>query len=77
MKRPSPSSLPSPCGLPARSPARAVASALAIAALVASLGVAAPATAQDIRIAHISDQTGPLEAYAKQTQIGLMIRMPS
>ncbi|HZH05089.1 MAG TPA: substrate-binding domain-containing protein, partial [Lautropia sp.] len=34
---------------------------------------AAPAAAQDIRIAHISDQTGALEAYAKQTHIGLMM----
>jgi branched-chain amino acid transport system substrate-binding protein len=29
--------------------------------------------AKDIRIAHVYDKTGPLEAYAKQTQIGLMM----
>ena len=27
----------------------------------------------EIRIAHIYDNTGPLEAYAKQTQVGLMM----
>ena len=45
---------------------------LALTSLV-GLGAPAPAFAKDIRIAHISDQTGPLEAYAKQTQIGLML----
>ena len=29
--------------------------------------------AQDIRIAHVYDKTGPLEAYAKQTQTGLLM----
>jgi branched-chain amino acid transport system substrate-binding protein len=29
--------------------------------------------AKDIRIAHVYDKTGPLEAYAKQTQVGLMM----
>ena len=29
--------------------------------------------AEDIRIAHVHDSTGPLEAYAKQSQIGLMM----
>jgi branched-chain amino acid transport system substrate-binding protein len=29
--------------------------------------------AQDIKIAHVYDKTGPLEAYAKQTQAGLML----
>lgn len=29
--------------------------------------------AKDIRIAHVYDKTGPLEAYAKQTQAGLMM----
>ena len=38
------------------------------AALFASL-----AQAQDIKIAHVYDKTGPLEAYAKQTQTGLMM----
>jgi branched-chain amino acid transport system substrate-binding protein len=31
------------------------------------------AWAQDIKIAHVYDKTGPLEAYAKQTQTGLMM----
>jgi branched-chain amino acid transport system substrate-binding protein len=31
------------------------------------------ALAQDIRIAHVYDKTGPLEAYAKQTQTGLLM----
>jgi branched-chain amino acid transport system substrate-binding protein len=38
-----------------------------------SLTVLSLASAQDIRIAHVYDKTGPLEAYAKQTQIGLMM----
>src|SRR3954469_12724661 len=28
---------------------------------------------KEIRIAHVYDKTGPLEAYAKQTQVGLMM----
>ena len=40
----------------------------------AMLAVAsALAFAQDIKIAHVYDKTGPLEAYAKQTQAGLMM----
>ncbi|HTQ76814.1 MAG TPA: substrate-binding domain-containing protein [Burkholderiales bacterium] len=42
---------------------------LAAAALVA----AAPAIAQDIKIAHVYGKTGPLEAYAKQSHTGLML----
>ncbi|MFN4101279.1 MAG: ABC transporter substrate-binding protein, partial [Pararhodobacter sp.] len=41
------------------------------AALVAL--ATAPAMADDIRIAHIYDRTGALEAYAAQSQIGLMM----
>jgi branched-chain amino acid transport system substrate-binding protein len=44
--------------------------------LIAALAVvccAAPLQAKDIRIAHVYDKTGPLEAYAKQTQTGLMM----
>jgi branched-chain amino acid transport system substrate-binding protein len=41
------------------------------AALLAA--ASAFAGAQDIKIALISDKTGPLEAYAKQTQTGLML----
>ena len=44
-----------------------VAGALALAA-GAALG-----QAKEIRIAHVYDKTGPLEAYAKQTQAGLMM----
>ena len=38
--------------------------------LVLAAGVAA---AQDIKIAHVYDKTGPLEAYAKQSSAGLML----
>jgi branched-chain amino acid transport system substrate-binding protein len=38
-----------------------------------SLTVAGVAIAQDIRIAHVYDKSGPLEAYARQTQTGLMM----
>ncbi len=44
--------------------------------LIAALAVlccAAPLHAKDIRIAHVYDKTGPLEAYAKQTQTGLLM----
>jgi branched-chain amino acid transport system substrate-binding protein len=61
-----------PPSLPASRPSKAL-GAVAAATLAATLGIAAPALAQDIRIAHISDQTGPLEAYAKQTQTGLIM----
>jgi branched-chain amino acid transport system substrate-binding protein len=46
--------------------------AAAVAALVVSLPVAAQ-NRNEIRIAHIYSKTGPLEAYAKQTQTGLMM----
>jgi branched-chain amino acid transport system substrate-binding protein len=36
-------------------------------------GATSLAVAQDIKIAHVYDKTGPLEAYAKQTQAGLMM----
>ena len=36
-------------------------------------GAASLAFAQDIKIAHVYDKTGALEAYAKQTQAGLML----
>ena len=47
-----------------------------LAALAASLLIALPAAAQpkgEIRIAHVYSKTGPLEAYGKQTQTGLMM----
>ena len=43
---------------------------LAAATLAGATGLA---FAQDIRIAHIYGKTGPFEAYAKQTQAGLML----
>jgi branched-chain amino acid transport system substrate-binding protein len=43
---------------------------IAAAAALLACGVAG---AKDIRIAHVYDKTGPLEAYAKQTQTGLMM----
>ena len=43
-------------------------------AMAAALAMAAGfAAAQDIRIAHVYDKTGPLEAYAKQSSAGLML----
>ncbi|HEY6966218.1 MAG TPA: substrate-binding domain-containing protein [Burkholderiales bacterium] len=42
-------------------------------AAAALAGAASLAAAQDIKIAHVYDKTGPLEAYAKQTQAGLML----
>ncbi|RDK10627.1 substrate-binding domain-containing protein [Cupriavidus lacunae] len=48
---------------------------LAVRALVVAAGLLATgaALAKDIRIAHVYDKTGALEAYAKQTQTGLMM----
>ncbi|WP_444632896.1 substrate-binding domain-containing protein [Cupriavidus oxalaticus] len=48
---------------------------LAARALVMAAGLLASgaALAKDIRIAHVYDKTGALEAYAKQTQTGLMM----
>jgi branched-chain amino acid transport system substrate-binding protein len=40
---------------------------------MALLFCAASLQAKDIRIAHVYDKTGPLEAYAKQTQAGLLM----
>ena len=42
-------------------------------AAAALLCCAASLQAKDIKIAHVYDKTGPLEAYAKQTQTGLMM----
>lgn len=44
---------------------------IAILAGVAAALAAAPASAQDLKIALIHGKTGPLEAYAKQTENGL------
>jgi branched-chain amino acid transport system substrate-binding protein len=45
---------------------------IAALSLAAAAG-AALGQAKEIRIAHVYDKTGPLEAYAKQTQAGLMM----
>jgi branched-chain amino acid transport system substrate-binding protein len=49
--------------------------ALAMLAATAALGLGAPARAEtnDIVIAHVYSKTGPLEAYGKQTQTGLLM----
>ncbi len=41
--------------------------------VMACAAVAAHAQSGEIRIAHVYDKTGPLEAYAKQTHVGLMM----
>ncbi len=50
----------------------------AIAALLSAAAVMAPVSAaraqsSEIRIAHVYSKTGPLEAYGKQTQVGLIM----
>jgi branched-chain amino acid transport system substrate-binding protein len=46
---------------------------LTVTAALAGLGIASAAAAQDIKIALIAGKTGPLEAYAKQTETGFMM----
>ena len=46
---------------------------IALAALAATLAAPAFGQSGEIRIAHIYSKTGPLEAYGKQTQTGLMM----
>jgi branched-chain amino acid transport system substrate-binding protein len=48
---------------------------VALATIAGASALTTPVWAQsnDIRIAHISSKTGPLEAYGKQTQTGLMM----
>lgn len=46
---------------------------LVVAAALAVTAGAAMAQGKEIKIAHVYDKTGPLEAYAKQTQAGLMM----
>jgi len=50
---------------------RAVLLAAALALL--SIAVARAAADNEIRIAHVYSRTGPLEAYGKQTQVGLLL----
>ena len=47
--------------------------ALAVVAAVAASPAALAQAKNEIRIAHVYSKTGPLEAYAKQTQTGLML----
>ncbi len=49
------------------------ASRMLFAAALASAANLALAQSKEIRIAHVYDKTGPLEAYAKQTHAGLMM----
>jgi len=44
-----------------------------LCSFLAALTLGSGLAAQDIKIAHICDKTGVLEAYAKQTQVGLMM----
>ena len=56
--------------------AGALSGALFASLAVAAFAVPSPAAAQgkgEIRIAHVYSKTGPLEAYGKQTQTGLMM----
>jgi branched-chain amino acid transport system substrate-binding protein len=46
---------------------------LSLAALAFMTVPLAFAQGKDIKIAHIYSKTGPLEAYGKQTQVGLMM----
>ncbi len=46
---------------------------LIFAAATALAAVCSGALAQDIKLAHVYDKTGPLEAYAKQSHIGFMM----
>ena len=50
---------------------------IALAALSATVSAGFPGAAlaqgKDIKIAHVYSKTGPLEAYAKQTHVGLMM----
>ena len=48
-------------------------SLIALAALATTVTVPALAQSGDIKIAHVYSKTGPLEAYGKQTQAGLMM----
>ena len=46
---------------------------IALAALATTLAAPAFGQSGEIRIAHVYSKTGPLEAYGKQTQTGLMM----
>lgn len=51
----------------------AIRAAALVASLLAAGALTGGAQAKDIKIAHVYDKTGALEAYAKQTQTGLMM----
>jgi branched-chain amino acid transport system substrate-binding protein len=57
---------------PSSNPRRAVLGALAVAAALAA-PTSVFAQTKEIRIAHVYSKSGPLEAYGKQTQTGLMM----
>ncbi len=57
---------------PSSNPRRAVLGALAVAATLAA-SPSAFAQPKEIRIAHVYSKSGPLEAYGKQTQTGLVM----
>jgi branched-chain amino acid transport system substrate-binding protein len=57
----------------ALSPSRRSLLALAVVAALAASPVASAQSKNEIRIAHVYSKTGPLEAYGKQTQTGLMM----
>ena len=42
-------------------------------ALAGAASLAAPASAKDVKICLLAGKTGPLEAYAKQTETGFML----
>ena len=44
---------------------------IGLGAIAGTTGITGAATAEDLKIALIYGQTGPLEAYAKQTETGL------
>ncbi|MBS0340334.1 MAG: substrate-binding domain-containing protein [Proteobacteria bacterium] len=50
-----------------------VAAATSVVTLAAAFGMPAWAQSDVIKVAHIYSKTGPLEAYGKQTQVGLMM----
>jgi branched-chain amino acid transport system substrate-binding protein len=52
---------------------RGLLAALAVSAVAATLPAAALAQGKEFRIAHVYSKTGPLEAYGKQTQTGLLM----
>ena len=48
---------------------------IGLGAIAGTTGITGAATAEDLKIALIYGRTGPLEAYAKQTETGLHARL--